>query len=141
MTEILYAREQSLSVDDYIRVVGASALGSTRPLNDRARVAAMLRGADLIVTARLDGECVGLGRCLTDFAWVAYLGDLAVSEKHQGKGIGRGLMLKLKEELGPDVGLALLSMPGAKPFYDNAGPDLGLKPNADAYYMTRTRGV
>ena len=101
----------------------------------------MLRGASLIVTARIDGECVGLGRCLTDFAWVAYLADLAVSERHQGKGIGKGLMLKLKQELGDDVGVALISMPEAKSFYDRVGPSIGMQRNDDAYWMTRTRGA
>lgn len=141
MTGIVYAREDNLSVDDYIRVVGNSALGKGRPLGDPERVAAMIRGANLIVTARLDGECVGLGRCLTDFAWVAYLGDLAVHDAHQGKGIGKGLLLKLREELGDDVGMALLSLPEAKAFYDRAGPAIGLHRNDDAYWMTRTRGL
>ena len=141
MSAIVYARENILSADDYVRVVGESALGRNRPLNDRARVEAMLRGSNLIITARLGGECVGLGRCLTDFAWVAYLADLAVSERHQGKGIGRGLMLKLREELGDRVGLALLSMPDARPFYDAIGPSIGLRTNDSAYWMTRVRGV
>lgn len=141
MSDIVYASEPNLPVDDYISVVGASTLGPTRPLRDRARVEAMLRGAGLIVTARIDGACVGLGRCLTDFAWVAYLADLAVSEQHQGKGIGKGLLLKLREELGDGVGIALLAVPEAKPFYDRMGEAIGLKPNADAYWMTRTRGV
>lgn len=141
MSDIVYAREPDLPVEDYIRVVGDSSLGASRPLDDRERVARMLRGADLIVSARIAGECVGIGRCLTDFAWVAYLGDLAVSEKHQGQGIGRGLLAKLRDELGPEVGMALLSMPDAKPFYETAGPAIGLLPNADAYFMRRAKGV
>jgi GNAT superfamily N-acetyltransferase len=141
MSAVVYAREQDLSVNDYIAVVGNSSLGPTRPLSDRARVANMIAGADLIVTARLDGECVGLARALTDFAWVCYLGDLAVSNVHQGRGIGKGLLVKVKEELGDGVGMALLSMPDAKPFYDRAGPAIGLNPIADAYWMTRSRGA
>lgn len=141
MSDVVYAREPDLSVDDYIKVVGASALGPTRPLGDRARIAAMLRGASLVVTARIGGECVGLGRCLTDFAWVAYLGDLAVSEAHQGKGIGKGLLLKLKEELGDGVGMGLVSIPGAVSFYDTVGASVGIKPISDAYWLARTRGV
>jgi GNAT superfamily N-acetyltransferase len=141
MSEIVYARETVLSVDDYIDVVGHSALGSTRPLNDRARVAAMIEGATLVVTARLDGRCVGLARCLTDFAWVAYCGDLAVHDDFQGRGIGKGLLAKVKEELGTGVGMALISVPGAVAFYDHAGPSVGLNRVDGAYWMTRTRGV
>lgn len=141
MSEIVYARDQQLSVDDYVAVVGDSALGHGRPLQDRDRIAAMLRGADLIVTARLDGECVGIARGLTDFAWVCYLGDLAVRNAHQGRGIGRGLLKACKEALGDGVSLVLLSMHEAKPFYDRVGPEFGLQRNADAYYMARTRGA
>ena len=62
MSSVVYAREFDLPVDDYIRVVGDSTLGPGRPLDDRERVARMIRGADLIVSARIDGECVGIGR-------------------------------------------------------------------------------
>lgn len=141
MSDVVYACEPDLPADDYIAVVGASALGPSRPLGDPARVEAMLRGASLIVTARIDGVCVGLARCLTDFAWVAYLADLAVRNTHQGMGIGKGLLLRLRDELGDGVGLALLSIPEAKPFYDHAGEAIGLRPNLDAYWMKRTRGA
>ena len=141
MNDIVYAREQHLSVDDYIDVVGNSTLGGSRPLKDRERVAAMLAGADLIVTARIEGRCVGLARCLTDFAWVAYCGDLAVHDDFQGRGIGRALLEKCKQELGDGVGMALLSMPDAKAFYDRVGPAMGLLRNDDAYWMTRKRGI
>ena len=141
MNDIVYTREQHLSVDDYIDVVGNSTLGDSRPLKDRERVAAMLAGADLIVTARIEGRCVGLARCLTDFAWVAYCGDLAVHDDFQGRGIGRALLEKCKQELGDGVGMALLSMPDAKAFYDRVGPAMGLLRNDDAYWMTRKRGI
>lgn len=141
MTDIVYESEPGLSVDDYIDVVGHSSLGPGRPLNDRDRVAAMLGGATLIVTARLDRRCVGVARCLTDWTWVAYLGDLAVHDEFQGMGIGRGLLETVKAELGDGVGLALLSMPDAQPFYDHVGPDIGLHRNDNAYWMTRARGV
>jgi GNAT superfamily N-acetyltransferase len=141
MSEVVYAREQNLSVDDYIDVVGHSALGPTRPLNDRDRVAAMLAGADLIVSARLDGRCVGVARCLTDFAWVAYLGDLAVHDGYQGRGIGKGLLEKTHQEVGDKVGVALLSVPEAVPFYEKAGPPMGLRHYEHAYWMDRRHGA
>ncbi len=141
MTDIIYAIDPGLTVAEYVDVVGNSALGATRPLKDAARVAAMIRGASLIVTARLDGRCVGLARCLSDFAWVAYCGDLAVHDDFQGRGIGRRLLEKCREELGDDVGVALLSMPEAKAFYDHVGPAIGLHRNDDAYWMTRKRGA
>lgn len=141
MNATVYAREPDLPVDDYVEVVGHSALGATRPINDRERVAAMLAGADLIVTARLDGRCVGVARCLTDFAWVAYLGDLAVHDDFQGRGIGKGLLAKVRDELGDKVGMALLSLPDASAFYDRVGPAIGLHRYSEAYWMTRKRGA
>ena len=141
MTDIVYAREEELPVDDYIDVVGNSALGPTRPLADRQRIAAMIAGADLIVSARLDGRCVGLARCLTDFAWVAYCGDLAVHNDFQGRGIGTALLRQCKELLGDGVGMSLLSVPDAVGYYDALGPSLGLERYPHAYWMTRTRGV
>jgi ribosomal protein S18 acetylase RimI-like enzyme len=141
LTDIVYAREQDLPVDDYIEVVGNSGLGPTRPLADRQRIAAMLGGANLIVAARLDGRCVGLARCLTDFAWVAYLGDLAVHNDFQGRGIGTALLHQCRQILGHGVGMSLLSVPDAVGYYDALGPALGLERYPHAYWMTRTRGV
>ena len=138
---VVYARETDLAVDDYIDVVGHSALGATRPIADRDRIATMIAGADLIVTARLDGRCVGLARCLTDFAWVAYCGDLAVHDDFQGHGIGKGLLEACREHLGDGVGMGLLSVPGAVGFYDKHGPSVDLHPYGHAYFMNRKRGV
>lgn len=138
---VVYAREVALPADDYIDVVGNSALGPTRPIGDRDRVAAMIAGADLIVSARLDGRCVGLARCLTDFAWVAYCGDLAVHNEFQGRGIGKGLLEACRELLGDGVGMALLSVPDAVGFYDRHGPAVDLHPYGHAYFMKRKRGV
>ncbi len=137
MSDVVYARETSLSAGDYIDVVGHSALGSSRPLGDSNRVAAMIAGANLIVTARLDGRCIGIARCLADFAWVAYCADLAVHEDFQGRGIGKGLLAKVREELGDGVGIALISVPGAVSFYEG----IGMERQADAFWSPRTRGV
>lgn len=138
---VVYARETALPIDDYIDVVGNSALGPTRPIKDRERIAAMLAGADLIVSARIEGRCVGLARCLTDFAWVAYCGDLAVHNDFQGRGIGKGLLQALRDNLGDDVGMALLSVPEAVSFYDQHGPAVNLHAYGHAYFMQRRRGV
>lgn len=138
---VVYARETALPVDDYIDVVGNSTLGATRPIGDRERIAAMIEGANLIVSARIDGRCVGLARCLTDFAWVAYCGDLAVHDAFQGRGIGKGLLEACRAILGDGVGMALLSAPEAVGFYDRHGPAVDLHPYGHAYFMNRKRGV
>lgn len=141
MSAIVYGREAALPVDDYVDVVGHSALGATRPIGDRERVAQMIAAADLIVSARIDGRCVGVARCLTDFAWVAYWGDLAVHDEFQGRGIGLGLLAACRDVLGERVGMALISMPGAVGFYDSQGPKVDLYACPNAYFMKRRLGI
>lgn len=138
---IVYARENALPVEDYVAVVGNSALGASRPLGDRERIAAMIAGANLILSARVDGRCVGIARCLTDLAWVAYCGDLAVHNDFQGQGIGQALLAACKAELGDGVGMVLLSSPDAVGFYQKHGPKIGMHPYDSAYFMKRERGV
>lgn len=120
---VRYAREQDLDVDEFARVLDESGLGATRPLGDPARLQAMLRGAGMIVTARLDRadrRLVGVSRTVTDFAWCAYLAELAVSRSAQGLGVGRGLLDETRRLLGPQVTLLLTSMPDVTGFYERA---------------------
>lgn len=141
MTEIVCAREPGLSVEDYVSVVRETTLGPTRPLRNRERIAEMLANSNIIVTARGDGRCVGLARGLTDFAWVCFLGDLAVREEMQGRGVGTALLRALREMLGERVSISLNAAHEAVSYYDQVGPKLGLKHNPHAYYWPRTIGV
>ena len=92
-------------------------------------------------SARIEGRCVGLARCLTDFAWVAYCGDLAVHEAFQGRGIGQALLAACRDILGERVGMALMSAPEAVGFYDRQGPKVDLHAQPNAYFMRRRRGA
>jgi ribosomal protein S18 acetylase RimI-like enzyme len=127
MTEhprILYAREPSLDVAEFRRVLVESGLGATRPIDDEPRLKAMLSAADLILTARLEQPgypLVGVARGVTDFAWCCYLSELAVSASAQGLGIGKGLLDEARRQLGPTVSLILASMPNAVGFYERVG--------------------
>lgn len=140
MTEkasILYARETALDVAEFRRVLVGSGLGATRPVEDLPRLQAMLSGADLIVTARLDEAghpLVGVARGVTDSCWCCYLSELAVSVTAQGLGIGKGLLEEARRQLGPQVSLILISMPEATGFYDRAG----MERVADAFWHRRT---
>ena len=122
MTQIVYAADPNLTVADYIDVVGHSDLGATRPIGDPERIGRMIAGANVVVTARLDGRCIGLARTISDGAWASYCADLAVHSAFQGRGIGRKLLETTKSILGEEVGIALFSMPGAVPFYDRLEP-------------------
>ena len=118
---IVYAAEPTLSVDDYVSVLAETTMRTKRPLQNRQRVREMLGGANLIVTARRDGEILGLARCISDGAWICYCAELAVKESAQGLGVGAAIIGKLNQLLGPRIGLALFSEPEALGFYEKVG--------------------
>lgn len=131
---IVYAQEQDLGVEDYAAVIAETTMRDRRPLANPGRVARMLAGSNLIVTARdTDGQILGLARCMSDTAWICYCSDLAVKESAQGRGIGRGLLDKCAELLGPGIGLVLVSYPESASFYQQ----IGMEP-AQAHYRART---
>ncbi|TPK58212.1 GNAT family N-acetyltransferase [Mesorhizobium sp. B2-4-19] len=133
---VLYASEPALDVAEFRRVLVESGLGETRPIDDPARLRAMLSGANLVLTARLDTEgkpLVGVARAVTDFSWVCYISELAVSRSAQGLGVGKGLMDEARRQLGPSVAISLISMPAAVGFYER----IGMKRMADAFWFSR----
>nr|WP_295835454.1 GNAT family N-acetyltransferase [uncultured Azospirillum sp.] len=130
--QIEYAVEPDLSADDFIDVLERSGLAERRPVGDRPRVEAMLRNAGLIVTARDQGRLVGVARSITDFVYCCYLSDLAVDRALQGRGIGKELMRRTRDAMGPGTMCLLLSAPKAISFYEQAG----LKRHEQAFLFT-----
>ena len=131
---IAYAEEPDLSVEDYVAVLGETTMRGKRPLANAARIGEMLRGAGLIVTAREDGRILGVARCLSDGAWVAYCAELAVKESAQGLGVGAGLIAATKAILGPRMSLILISEEEAIGFYTR----IGMQRLDRAFYLDRT---
>ena len=137
-SHVIYASEPELDVAEFRRVLVESTLGETRPVEDDARLQAMLSSANLVLTARLDIEgrpLVGVIRAITDFSWVCYISELAVSQSAQGLGIGKGLMDAARRELGPSVAISLISMPDAVGFYQR----IGMMRMPDAFWFSRKR--
>jgi ribosomal protein S18 acetylase RimI-like enzyme len=132
---VTYAREPGLAAVEFRQVLLDSGLSSIRPVDDLARLEAMLNAADLIVTARLasTGALVGVARGVTDFAWICYMSEVAVSRSAQGLGIGNGLMDETRRLLGPEVALVLASVPEAVGFYER----IGMERVADAFWYPR----
>ena len=81
----------------------------------------MLRHADLLVTAWSGERLVGVARSVTDFDYCCYLSDLAVDRALQGQGVGRELIRRTRERLGPRCMLILLSAPAATKYYPRLG--------------------
>ncbi|MDG5494223.1 GNAT family N-acetyltransferase [Niveispirillum sp. BGYR6] len=126
---VLYAIESRLRTAEFIDVLRRSGLAERRPVDDPARIDAMLRHANLIVTARADGLLVGVARAVTDFSFCCYLSDLAVDKAWQGRGIGRRLMRETRDAASRDIAddggrplrCLLLSAPAAMGYYPKAG--------------------
>jgi ribosomal protein S18 acetylase RimI-like enzyme len=136
--QVFYNTEPDLAPAEYTRVLRESGLGAHWPIGDTSRLASMLAGASLIVTARLEqplGPLVGVARCITDFAWCAYLSELAVCSSAQGLRIGQGLLDYARDQLGPQVSLIVISFPEAVGFYEH----LGIERVADAFWYRRER--
>jgi GNAT superfamily N-acetyltransferase len=128
---ITYKTGNDLDLDAVIDLYVASTLGERRPVDDRACMAAMLQHANLIVTAWEGDILVGIARSLTDFCYVAYLADLAVRASHQRKGIGKELIRRTQQALGPNAGIVLLAAPAAVEYY----PHIGMSQHPSAWVL------
>jgi ribosomal protein S18 acetylase RimI-like enzyme len=136
LQRVVYAAEPGLPVGEFRQLLADSGLGTIRPVDDEARLAAMLARADLLLTARTPGgELLGLLRCLTDFHWCCFVPELAVGRAAQGLGVGRGLLDELRRSVGPRVAINLVSVPTAVGFYERAG----LARTLDAFMLARTQ--
>ena len=117
---ITYRTGNDLDLSAVIELYRASTLGERRPVDDRERMAGMLRHANLVVTAWDRTVLVGISRALTDFVYVTYLSDLAVRVSHQRRGIGKELMRRT-QMAAPSAQIILLSAPAAEKYYPHAG--------------------
>ena len=118
---VTYQRESDLTSEEFIDVLVRSTLAERRPVHDTETIKAMLKNADLILTARINGLLVGVSRAITDFAFCTYLSDLAVDEKHQRQGIGQELIRRTHEAAGLNTTLILLAAPKAQSYYLHIG--------------------
>jgi predicted N-acetyltransferase YhbS len=118
---IRYQTGNDLEVDQVIDLYRASTLGVRRPIDERERFAAMLKNANLVITA-WDGDLlVGISRAITDFSFFTYLADLVVRESHQRRGIGKELMRLTQKHSGPKTSILLLAAPAAETYYPHVG--------------------
>lgn len=135
---IRYALEPNLSAEEFVGVLRRSTLAERRPVDRPDVIAAMLRNADIVLTARVDGSeqdglLVGISRAVTDYSYCVYLSDLAVDEAFAGRGIGRELIDRTHESAGRHTMLILISAPKAETYY----PHIGMTQHGSCWYLQR----
>lgn len=133
--QIDYALEPHLTAEEFRDILVASTLAERRPAGDLARLAQMLREADIIVTARHEGRLIGVSRALSDFSYCCYLSDLAVDASYQRRGIGKRLIEETRANAGLEATLVLLSAPTAEGYY----PKIGMKRHESCWIVRRAR--
>ncbi|PKL83613.1 MAG: GNAT family N-acetyltransferase [Ignavibacteriae bacterium HGW-Ignavibacteriae-3] len=132
--EIAYQIENHPSAAEFIECLIESTLGERRPVTDFERIKKMIDNANLIITARADGQLVGIARSVTDFSYCTYLSDLAVRKNFQRRGIGRELIRRTKLA-GGKAKLILLSAPAAIDYY----PKIGMKKHDHCFILNDVR--
>lgn len=130
MATPLYRTGNDLDLDQVIDLYRDSTLGERRPVDDRERMGAMLRNANLVITAWEDDRLIGIARSVTDSVYCTYLSDLAVRLSHQRQGIGREL-IRCTREAAPRAMLILLAAPKAVDYY----PRLGFTRHESAWWL------
>ena len=118
---ITYRDKANISPQDAIDLYVRSTLGERRPIDQIETFEAMLTNANLTISAWDEDKLVGIARSLTDFAYVAYLADLAVDEQYQKQGIGKQLIKETQSRLAPDCIMVLLAAPKANEYYQKLG--------------------
>ncbi|MFB3788434.1 MAG: GNAT family N-acetyltransferase [bacterium] len=129
--DIDYRVNTPVTVEAAIELYNRSTLGERRPVDRPDIFAEMLQHANLTITA-WDGErLVGIARSLTDWAYTAYLADLAVDAEYQKQGIGKRLIEETRQRLWPECMIVLLAAPLANEYY----PKLGFEHNPRAWVL------
>jgi ribosomal protein S18 acetylase RimI-like enzyme len=130
---IRYQNNKELTAEDLSKVFESS--GIKRPFQDLDRLQKMIEHADIIISAWNGEELVGVARAVTDYSYCCYLSDLAVSKQYQKLGIGKQLVERLREVLGAEVSLVLLSAPSAMEYY----PRIGFTQTDKGFVIARER--
>ncbi len=118
---ITYSEHANISPEQAIDLYTRPTLGERRPISNVETFGAMLAHANPTISAWDGEELVGISRSLTDFAYVAYLADLAVDEQYQRQGIGKQLIEETKKRLGASCMIVLLAAPKANTYYEHLG--------------------
>lgn len=116
--EITYRDDLRPEPERIVALYRAAALN--RPLDDPARIGRMYNAANLVLTAWVGAQLVGILRAWSDGGFLAYIADLAVDPAQQRRGIGRELLRRAVAS-DPEVIYLLHAAPTAMDFYRHTG--------------------
>ena len=133
--DISYTRDRAISCAEFKGILERSGLSARRPVSNLDRLGRMLAAYTFVFTAWDREKLVGISTVWTDWAFSAYLADLAVDRAYQRRGIGRRLVELSKRALGPEVTLILLSAPDAASYY----PKIGMERFTDCFLLRRSQ--
>ncbi len=119
--EVAYKVDQEISIEQFTDLLNRSTLGERRPVEDAECMEGMITNSNLIISAWVGEQLVGISRCVTDFHYCCYLSDLAVDSDYQKYGIGKRLQIETQNQLGPKCTLILLAAPAANDYYAHVG--------------------
>jgi len=131
--EINYKVNAGLDVRQVAELFRSS--GIARPIDDLPRIQRMLNHANLTISAWDGPALVGIARALTDFSYCCYLSDIAVAQGYQRRGIGKGLVDTLREQVSDEVMVLLIAAPQQMTYYKH----LCFERNERAWYVPRKR--
>ena len=130
---LTYIRDPELTAEQVADLFRRSTI--RRPVEDLERIGRMLAHASRTICAYDGDKLVGIARSLTDFSYACYLSDLAVDEAYQKQGIGKELVNRTHDVIGPECAFLLLSAPAAMDYY----PKIGFQKAENAYIIKRTQ--
>lgn len=130
---IKYNLAPNITPTEFIEVFKNSKLGERKPINYIDTIKGMINHADIIVTASLDDNIIGVARAITDFHYCCYLSDLAINSEYQNHGIGKDLISKVQAQLHQKCKLILLSAPNATEYF----PKIGFTQHDSAWTLAR----
>ena len=82
---------------------------------------AALRNSHSLVTARIDGQLIGLGNAISDSYLVVYYPHMLVHPEHQGRGVGKQMMQAMQQKYAAFHQQMLVADGRAIDFYTSLG--------------------
>lgn len=93
MTTVVYQTADTPTLEELMTLYDA--VGWSAYTKDPPRLTAAISASLSVITARDDGELIGLARLVGDGLTIVYLQDILVSPQHQRRGVGRALFQQI----------------------------------------------